>query len=1404
MTQYSPLADDFYNLGSNPLIKSQASLGAGDELGFFDYATDIALGLPRGILGGLSDAADLVAMPFGVDVADRFGLMEDAQTTAGGISEGIANFMTGFIPGLGVASKLGKLGKVGSLVSKIDEVADGARMAGNLTKYKAIKGVQAFAKGSVAGAVADFTVFDGHEARLSNLLRDYGGLRDPLTEYLAADQGDGEIEGRLKNAIEGLAIGGLTEGLFNSIRMFKAGYTAKAAGMDADSAVSIEAGKIRLEQRDQLKQSFNLTDEEADVTNTLIDRMGLDRSKLGVASGDEAKEAFEQAGGEASEQTAKGSTRGFAAFADDGKAVIGGLKSPDVSTAVHEIAHVGRRQLFDKSLPTEVRMGISDTDIDTVNAWAGAKDGSWSVEAEEKFANGFMKYLREGEAPEGLTGTFERISDWMRNLYRDLRGSELDIEINPEVREVFDKLVTRGPGYDRAAAAASGSPSLLRSTTPPSPGLGKPSGSREIPTPRGQSPYKPVNLERFSTNDEVNRTVEQFIEEEPLASTLDAYTPETQRQLVADAEADYQQIARIAGETDPLDFQRFLNKDEFSADMLLRARRNLQGLQKFAASVSFRMTELAKKGSAATPQDMYEFLAGQRAAAVSIQTLKERKREVARMLGSFRIPARPDKSVSLLPPLPGTGKPAPIPEVKPAPIPEVKPAADTPDVAKVTPEMDEATRAKLMMDEITKAGGEDAVRARMAKFLAAPDSESVLALARGYRSGNALVEYWMNSILSGPVTHAVNISSNMITALYLPAERALGASLRMDFTTAGNAFRQYIHMYQQSADAWRMAKMAFKMDDNILESVGTVEKSGQVRAISAKNFGKDENSLGGTALNYMGSFFNLPTRFLTAEDEFFKQLNYRSNFMTELHIEGMSRFGGDAQKAAKWARDTFDRVVTDGQLYAEGNVLKKAYAEADRQIAAKALDPDDRMDFVMKFMGDEANWDPALGALSQRALEKARYATFSTPLTKDPTAPLPTRLAARVQDMANNHPMLRFAFPFIRTPTNLLNFTLERTIGPSFLNTRQAFGEYSKMLQHQDASVRADAMGRLAISASAAFLVGTAAMSGMITGGGPKNKGERDMKIQAGWQPYSIRVGDRYYSYKREDPFASIMGIIADIAEGYKYMDERSIDGLDKAMNTVVLAIARNITNKTYLTGITNIANATSNPEQFGQNLVNQYVSSLVPFSSAMSQSTSTIANDPVMREVRSMVDAVQAKIPFLAENVAPQRNILGEVVTRPTALGPDILSPMVYTEVKDDLILQEFNMLGHGFTPPKPQRGALDLTQFKTRGGQQAYDRWLELHGSVRVGGRTLRDALLKEIKSRSYQQLSPLTTDDYDSPRIRQLREIISDYRDAAYKQLLKESPELDRSSRLDFANKQALRMGRSAQELFDLANR
>ncbi|MEX3008363.1 hypothetical protein [Hoeflea sp. TYP-13] len=76
-----------------------------------------------------------------------------------------------------------------------------------------------------AGAIADFAAFDGHDKRLSDLLREWPGLRDPVTAYLASDEDDPELEGRLKNAIEGLALGGVAAGLgevlFRALGVFR-------------------------------------------------------------------------------------------------------------------------------------------------------------------------------------------------------------------------------------------------------------------------------------------------------------------------------------------------------------------------------------------------------------------------------------------------------------------------------------------------------------------------------------------------------------------------------------------------------------------------------------------------------------------------------------------------------------------------------------------------------------------------------------------------------------------------------------------------------------------------------------------------------------------------------------------------------------------------------------------------------------------------------------------------------------------------------------------------------------------------------------------------------------------------------------------------------------------------------
>ena len=65
-----------------------------------------------------------------------------------------------------------------------------------------------------------------------------------------------------------------------------------------------------------------------------------------------------------------------------------------------------------------------------------------------------------------------------------------------------------------------------------------------------------------------------------------------------------------------------------------------------------------------------------------------------------------------------------------------------------------------------------------------------------------------------------------------------------------------------------------------------------------------------------------------------------------------------------------------------------------------------------------------------------------------------------------------------------------------------------------------------------------------------------------GWQPYSINVGGKWYSYRRLDPFASLLGPVADFVELSKQIPSTDRDKLCAA---VVTALASNLINKTYL-----------------------------------------------------------------------------------------------------------------------------------------------------------------------------------------------------------------------------------------------
>ena len=136
---------------------------------------------------------------------------------------------------------------------------------------------------------------------------------------------------------------------------------------------------------------------------------------------------------------------GSVEFLADGTALIRGFKAADESTGIHELTHVARRQLFNRSVPEAQREGITDDDITTVEEFAGAKNGVWTEEAEERFARANERYLRDGIAPsQVLAPVFAKMSAWLHKIYATVKGSPIDIEITPAMRAVLDKLYTRG------------------------------------------------------------------------------------------------------------------------------------------------------------------------------------------------------------------------------------------------------------------------------------------------------------------------------------------------------------------------------------------------------------------------------------------------------------------------------------------------------------------------------------------------------------------------------------------------------------------------------------------------------------------------------------------------------------------------------------------------------------------------------------------------------------------------------------------------------------------------------------------------------------------------------------------------------------------------------------------------
>lgn len=428
-----------------------------------------------------------------------------------------------------------------------------------------------------------------------------------------------------------------------------------------------------------------------------------------------------------------------------------------------------------------------------------------------------------------------------------------------------------------------------------------------------------------------------------------------------------------------------------------------------------------------------------------------------------------------------------------------------------------------------------------------------------------------------------------------------------------------------------------------------------------------------------GDVIRLPFRFLSAEDAVFSTMNQRGELYT----------------------------LATRQAVNEGlNPLTREFRE---RVVELSQNPPAKMLAAAESAAERFTFNTPLGEFGQKVSETVRTGWFGSTV-----APL------------------QMIIPFIRTPMNVLTELGRMTpLAPLVKPWRDAIA--------RGGAERDKALAELSIGTGIAAAVFMFAQDGNVSGAGNPDPGKRRVQQAAGWQPYSVKVGDTWYNYQRLQPLGTLMGLAADVAEVWDHATEEEVDKIPKM---VAVAFANAVTNQTFLQGITNIVNAMSDPKRFGPKLAQQYAGSVVP--ALVAQPTAML--DPVVREVNSITEAVKARIPGLRGGLLPKRDPFGEPQQTRERLGA--VSPVTETKETSDKVRSEAARLGvSAADAPKKVHlgrgsgkiGDVELTpdqrdKYVDVGGHLAHDILVQMVGSP--GWDDLPDLLKKRAYQRVFKQ--------------------------------------------------------------------
>jgi hypothetical protein len=617
---------------------------------------------------------------------------------------------------------------------------------------------------------------------------------------------------------------------------------------------------------------------------------------------------------------------------------------------------------------------------------------------------------------------------------------------------------------------------------------------------------------------------------------------------------------------------------------------------------------------------------------------------------------------------------------------------------------------------------------------------------------------YINSLLSGVFTQAVNLKSGLYEALIRPMEQVIGGAIARDKKSIQLGFAQYRGMIHSFRDTWKAVGIALRQGDAVLDPLARTQDNLQivngkaVRPISAANLGF--NGRVGTAIDWIGRVIELPSRLLITSDEFLKQINYRGRLLSNA-LENTMELGLDI--TSKEGRKNIDRILKEG--------------------------------FDENGLANIKN-----NPINEKALQYARESTFTNSLTNGSYR----NWGSKIESFIRNSPEFRFVMPFIRTPTNLWRHFSNRIPGFGLL-TRQN----QELWNSGDRRARAEVLGRQALGFAGTMYALDVALEyietkdGMrlpkLTGNGPANFDIKKQWLSLGWQPYSFARQNSdgtvtYIQYNRMDPRFYVLGIIADLKENIANINDEDKTDI---MGAAVLTVFKNVTNKTYLRGLSDTFEvlAEPTPKNISQ-FFGGVVGNLIPFVSFRSQGIPGILDpDKEALQTRSFIDQVIAKTPFAKGYLETKRDILtgDPIEKKPTGLviNPDGIASFSFwfmgptmvgksSDVKQDPTAYEVARLKLTLSAPEIKKFKVDLTEFK-KGDQTAYDYWLEQVGKAKdFDGTTLKQKLENTFKTSQYKSAKE-GDETVDGGKEYIIKRIFDGYKKLAYANMLQKYPEV-----------------------------